>query len=115
MTHELTLGELARRFEDRFADVREDIQTLGLRLDSRVSLERYQLEREALGKEVAALSERVKAIETDRDREKRQKDADQRAAEEQRRADRRLIFTALIAPVLVLLLAVYLGTKGAST
>lgn len=115
MSNEPTLGELARRFEDRLADVREDIQALGLRLDSRVSLERYQLEREALGKEVTALTERVRAIEMDRDRERRQKDADQRAAEDQRRQDRRLIFTALIAPVLVLLLAIYLGTKGAST
>ena len=63
MPDELTLGELARRFEDRLGDVREDIQQLGVRLDGRVSLERYQLEREARDKETAAILERVKGLE----------------------------------------------------
>ncbi|WP_255951536.1 hypothetical protein [Streptomyces odontomachi] len=104
MSDEPTLGELARRFEDRLADVREDIQNLGLRLDSRVSLERYQLEREAMGKEVATLTERVKGLEeTAREKERL------------RQADRRLIFSALIVPVLMVLLTVYLEAKGASS
>lgn len=113
MPDEPSLGELARRFEDRLADVREDIQTLGLRLDSRVSMERYQLEREATAKEVTALAERVREIETERDRERRQLDAEQRALEDRRRTDRRLAFTALIAPVLLIILQAYLASRGA--
>ncbi|MEU0397933.1 hypothetical protein ABZ208_35310 [Streptomyces sp. NPDC006208] len=100
---ELTLGELARRFEDRLSDVREDIQQLGVRLDGRVSLERYQLEREARDKEVAALTERVKELE-DAAKEK----------EKQRQSDRRLIFFSLIVPVLLLAIQLYNANKGAA-
>lgn len=35
--------------------------------------------------------------------------------EDLRAADRRLIFTALVAPVLMLLLTVYLASKGATS
>ncbi|MFI0914239.1 hypothetical protein [Streptomyces abikoensis] len=52
---ELTLGELARRFEERLADVRDDIQQLGLRIDSKVSREVYDLRQEVLSTRVAAL------------------------------------------------------------
>ncbi|MEU0369115.1 hypothetical protein ABZ070_02425 [Streptomyces sp. NPDC006283] len=101
MADELTLGELDRRFEDRFADVREDIQQLGVRLDGRVSLERYQLEREARDKEIAAITERVKGLE-DAAKEK----------EKQRQTDRRLIFFSLIVPVLLLAIQLYNANKG---
>lgn len=103
MSDELTLGELARRFEDRLGDVREDIQQLGVRLDGRVSLERYQLEREARDKELAALTERVKGLE-DAAKEK----------EKQRQNDRRLIFFSLIVPVLLLAIQLYNANKGAA-
>lgn len=102
MSTELTLGELARRFEDRLGDVRDDIQQLGVRLDGRVSLERYQLEREARDKEITALAERVKGLE-DAAKEK----------EKQRQADRRLIFFSLIVPVLLLAIQLYNANKGA--
>lgn len=103
MPDELTLGELARRFEDRLGDVRDDIQQLGVRLDGRVSLERYQLEREARDKEVAAILERVKSLE-EAAKEK----------ERQRQADRRLIFFSLIVPVLLLAIQLYNANKGGS-
>ncbi|MGQ4513713.1 hypothetical protein [Streptomyces sp. DW26H14] len=104
MPEEPTLGELARRFEDRLADVRDDIKTLGERIDSRVSLERYQLEQQARDKDHKELVERVKALEEAA-----------RERERQRQADRRLIFSALIVPVLLVILTVYLQAKGAGS
>ena len=104
MPDEPTLGELARRVEDRLADVRDDIRVLGVRLDSRVSLERYQLEREAMGKDLAGLVDRVKGLEETAHEKERL-----------RQADRRLILSALIVPVLMVLLTVYLQAKGASS
>jgi hypothetical protein len=97
-----TLGELARRLEDRFGDVRDDIQQLGIRLDSRVSMERYQIEQQQRDDAHKLLLERVKGIEDAR-----------KEQDKQRAADRRLIFSALVVPVLLVLLQVYLSTRGA--
>lgn len=97
MTDEpITIGELARRVDDRLADIRDDIKTIGESIERRVSLERYSYESQAR-------DERIKALE-DAAKEK----------ERQRQHDRRLIFSALIAPVLMVLLTVYLGAKGAT-
>lgn len=104
MSDEPTLGEVKRRVEAGFADVKEDILTLATRLDSRVSMERYQLEQQASAKETRELTERVKALE-EAAREK----------ERQRQADRRLIFSALVVPVLLVILTVYLQARGASS
>jgi hypothetical protein len=123
---EPTLGEVKRRVEAGFVDVKEDIKNLVEALDRRVSMERYQLEREALSKEIRELLERVRGIEESRRAEKlaredkERKDADAKRQEEQRVADRRasdrrLIFTALVAPVLLLLLTVWLSAKGAGS
>jgi hypothetical protein len=100
---EPTLGEVMRRLEDVRLDLKEDFRELGVRLDSKVSLERYQLEQVARDSTVTALTERVKGLE-EAAKEK----------EQQRAADRRLIFSALIVPVLIVLLQVYLSTRGAS-
>ena len=104
MPDEPTLGELARRLEDRLGDVRDDIQQLVIRLDSRVSMERYQIEQQQRDDTYKLLLERVKGIEDGR-----------REQEKQRAADRRLIFTGLIVPVLLVLLQVYLSTRGAGS
>ncbi|MFF3127540.1 hypothetical protein ACFVRD_35805 [Streptomyces sp. NPDC057908] len=87
-----------------FADVKEDIQNLAARLDSRVSMERYQLEQAARDKAIKDILERIRAIEEARREEERQREADHRAAIAQRAADRRLILTGLIVPVLLVLL-----------
>lgn len=102
MPDDPTLGELARRLEDRFGDVRDDIQQLGIRLDSRVSMERYQIEQQQRDDAHKLLLERVKGIEDAR-----------KEQDKQRAADRRLIFSALVVPVLLVLLQVYLSTRGA--
>ncbi|MFE9372237.1 hypothetical protein ACFYM2_21055 [Streptomyces sp. NPDC006711] len=102
MPDDPTLGELARRLEDRLGDVRDDIRQLGIRIDGRVSLERYQIEQAQRDDALKQLLERVKGIEDAR-----------KEQDKQRAADRRLIFSALIVPVLLVLLQVYLTTRGA--
>lgn len=87
-------GELARRLEDRFADVREDIQTLGRRLDGKVSQEVYSLRHEAL-------SARVTTLET-----LREKDADRLVA------TRRWLIGAVIVPLIAVLLPILLSMGG---
>lgn len=112
---EPTLGELGRRLAAVHADIKEDIGQLAGRLDGKVSMERYSLEQQARDDAMRQLIERVTAIEEDRAATVRQQAADQRAADERRRADRRLAFSALVAPVLLLLLQVYLSARGAGS
>lgn len=102
MPDDPTLGEVKRRVETGLTDVKEDIRNLVDALDRRVSMERYQLEKEARDKEIRELLERVKGIEDAR-----------KEQDKQRAADRRLIFSALVVPVLLILLQVYLSTRGA--
>ncbi|WP_326764341.1 hypothetical protein OG978_06900 [Streptomyces sp. NBC_01591] len=113
MPDEPTLGEVMRRLEDVRTDLKDDFRELGLRLDSKVSLERYQLEQQARDDALKLLVERVRGIEEAREQAaQNRRDEDQHAAD-RRAADRRLIFTALIAPVLLLILTVYLNAQGA--
>lgn len=108
-------GELARRLEAVHIDLKEDFRELAKRLDAKVSLERYELERRNRDEIHVQMMERIAAIEEARIQEQRQQDADRRAAEERRRSDRRLAFTALVAPVLLILLQAYLAARGAGT
>jgi hypothetical protein len=93
---EPTLGEVVRRFEDRFTDLRDDIQQLGRRIDGKVSQDLYDLRHEAL-------SARVKALET-----MREKDADRLAA------TRRWLIGVVIVPLVAVLLPILMtmGGKG---
>lgn len=104
MADDPSLGELARRLEDRVGDIREDIKQLGTLIDKRVSIERYLLEQQARDEGHRQLVERVKSLE-DGAREK----------DQQRAQDRRLILTAIVVPVLLVLLTAYLATKGAGS
>lgn len=88
MPDEPTLGELARRFEDRFGDVRDDIQQLGRRLDEKVDQKVYDLRHEAL-------SARVGTLET-----LREKDAEKIVA------TRRWLIGAVVVPLISVLLPV---------
>ncbi|MFE9398680.1 hypothetical protein [Streptomyces flavidovirens] len=110
-----TAGELERRYNERFADVREDLQNVQAQLDKRVSVERYQTDQHYGDEAHRQLIERVKAIEDARLAESRQADADRRALEAQRRTDKRLLFSALVVPVLLVFLQVYLATRGAGS
>ncbi|MGP3686541.1 hypothetical protein ACTVZO_17845 [Streptomyces sp. IBSNAI002] len=113
MADDPTLGEVMRRLEDVRQDLKEDVRELGLRLDSKVSMERYQLEKQARDGAAAAALERIAAIEQSREREAEQQRQDAQKIADRRAADRRLAFTAIIAPVLMLLLTVYLNARGA--
>lgn len=88
MSDEPTLGEVVRRFEDRLADVRDDIQQLGRRLDTKVSQDVYDLRHEAL-------AARVSTLET-----LREKDAERIVA------TRRWLIGAVVVPLIGILLPV---------
>lgn len=95
MPDDPTLGEVARRFEDRFADVRDDIQQIGRRLDEKVDQKVYDLRHEALASRVATLETL------------REKDAEKLVA------TRRWLIGAVIVPLIsVLLPMILLLTKG---
>lgn len=98
MPDEPTLGEIARRFEDRLIDVRDDIKQLGDRIDGKVSQEVYDLRHEAL-------ATRVSTLET-----LREKDA------ERVTATRRWLIGAVIVPLVgVLLPVIIMLTQGAGS
>lgn len=114
MPEDPTLGEVMRRLEDVRADLKEDFRELGSRLDSKVSMERYQLEQLARDESIRLVVERIKGVEAAREKEKEDRRVEAQKADDRRAADRRLLFSALIAPVLMLLLTVYLNTQGAA-
>lgn len=98
MPDDPTLGEVVRRFEERFADVRDDIQQLGRRIDSKVSQEVYDLRHEAL-------AARVTTLET-----LREKDAEKLVA------TRRWLIGAVIVPLVgILLPVIILLVQGAGS
>jgi hypothetical protein len=95
---EPTLGEVVRRFEDRFTDIRDDIQQLGRRMDEKVDQRIYDLRHEAL-------ASRVSTLET-----LREKDAEKLVA------TRRWLIGAVIVPLVgILLPVVILLTRGAGS
>lgn len=98
MADEPTLGEVVRRFEDRFTDIRDDIQQLGRRMDEKVDQRIYDLRHEALGA-------RVSTLETLREKES-----------EKLVATRRWLIGAVIVPLIgILLPVILLLTRGAGS
>lgn len=55
MPEEPTLGEAVRRLEDRFADLRDDLQQAVRRMDEKVDQKLYDLRHDALQQRVAKL------------------------------------------------------------
>lgn len=88
MSDEPTPGEMVRRLEDRLADVRDDIQQLGRRMDEKVDQRIYDLRHEAL-------TGRVSTLET-----LREKDAEKLVA------TRRWLIGAVVVPLVGILLPV---------
>lgn len=113
MADEVTLGEMIRRLEDVRQDCKEDTRELRLVIDTKVNMERYQLEQMARDEAFRLLLERVKTIEEAREQEARQRREDEQRLVDRRAADRRLIFSALVAPVIMLFLTLYLSARGA--
>ena|SRR5215467_4281961 len=79
-------------------EVRAD---LALRLDQLVRRDVYDARETARDRAMEALQRDIQEVKDDIEKN-----------EDRRAADRRLIFTALVAPVLMLLLTVYLASKG---
>ena len=96
MPDEPTLGEVIRRFDDRFVDLRDDIAGLGRRLDEKVDQRIYDLRHEAL-------ASRVTTLET-----LREKDAEKLVA------TRRWLIGAVIVPLIgIMLPLIVLLIRGA--
>lgn len=115
MPDEPTLGEVVRRLEAVHQDLKEDFRDVAGRLDGKVSIERYQYEKEAALERERILAERIRTIEDARDKEAREKQEAETKLADRRASDRRLIFSALIAPVIMLLFTLYLGSRGAAS
>lgn len=96
MPDEPTLGEVIRRFDDRFVDLRDDIAGLGRRLDEKVDQRIYDLRHEAL-------AARVTTLET-----LREKDTEKLVA------TRRWLIGAVIVPLIgIMLPLIVLLVRGA--
>lgn len=115
MPNEVTLGEVMRRLDDVRQDLKEDIRQLTRILDTKVSMERYQLEQQSRDEMARQIIARIQAIEEARDQEQQRRREDEQRLADRRAADRRLIFTAIIAPILMLFLTLYLSARGAGT
>lgn len=113
MQDEVTLGEIVRRLEDVRLDCKEDTREIRQVIASKVSMERYQLEQQTREEALRQLVDRIRSIEDARELEQRQRREDAQRLADRRAADRRLIFTAIIAPILMLFLQLYLSARGA--
>lgn len=114
MGDEPTNGELARRLDAGFEDLKDDMRALTARLDTKVDSSLLNLQQQAQDDRLAAVATRVAAIEGDRARELERRQQEQREMENRRAGDKRLILTALVVPLLLLVLQVYLASKGSS-
>jgi hypothetical protein len=108
-------GELAHRLEAMRIDLKEDFRELVGMLEKKVSTERYEIERRNRDDIHVQIIERIAAIESAREKEKEDARLARQKVEDERRADRRLIFSALVAPVLMLILTLYLTSQGAGS
>ena len=98
MPDEPSASELARRLDERFADVRDDLRELNRRLDEKVNREGYELRH-------AALIARISTLEA-----LREKDAERLIA------TRRWLIGAVIVPLIgVLLPIIILLTRGSGS
>jgi hypothetical protein len=109
---EPTNGELARRLDAGFEDLKEDMRALTTRLDTKVDATLLELQQRSQDERHEALVLRVAQIENERAREAERRQQEQRELEARRASDKRLILTALVVPLLLTLLQVYLASKG---
>lgn len=100
MADEPTPGELGRRLDDRMRDVRDDVERIDRRIDGRVDAQLYQVQHQAVLKEIADLKADNAALRAERIR-----DAEKVAAM------RRWLISAVIVPLVAVLLA-YVLSKG---
>lgn len=107
-----TNDELARRLEDVRRDLKEDIQTVVALLGTKVEAEILRLQQQAQDERAMALAVRITAIEEGIKERAREEQAKALERERVRAQDKRLVITALIWPLVMSLLQVYLSLKG---
>ena len=90
----ITNAELARRLDDRFNTVREDIREMDQKIDKLVPREVYELQSRGTQTTIDRLRQDVDAL------------------EEQRRQDHRMVISALVLPVLVFIIQYLLTSHG---
>jgi hypothetical protein len=112
MSDEPTNGELARRLDAGFVDLKEDMRAITARLDTKVDTSLLELQMHARDERITNLSARITSLEEAGAREAERRQQEQREAETRRASDKRLILTALVVPLLLTLLQVYLASKG---
>ncbi|MFJ6841330.1 hypothetical protein ACIQRE_01525 [Streptomyces griseoluteus] len=103
MADEPTMGEVLRT-----------LQALNTRLDRFSAPEVYQLQHEALVAEIREIQAERAAERQAREEKDRREEEARRELEAKRQADRRMLFSVLIAPILVLLLQLYLSARLAA-
>jgi hypothetical protein len=108
---ELTLGELGRRLDAGFAEVKEDFRTINSRLDGKVDVQLLALQQQAQDERHKTLVEQVAALRKDLDQRDREQRAREVTEEKRNRDYRRWLIGAIVIPVLVVLLPL-LATRG---
>ncbi|MFF7966777.1 hypothetical protein ACFZC3_15595 [Streptomyces sp. NPDC007903] len=103
MADEPTMGEVIRT-----------MQALNARLDRFSAPEVYAFQHEQVLTEIREIQAERAAERQAREEKERREDEAKRDAEAKRQADRRLIFSVLIAPIVVLLLQLYLSARLAA-
>lgn len=97
----VTIGELARRIEQGFADIKEDVHDIGRRLDGKVSADVYEVKHNGIVDRIAAIEQA---------RKDEQKD---RAAEQKDRVImRRWVIAAILIPVVTAGAQIVLAVTG---
>lgn len=97
MADELTIGELGRRLDSWFAEVKEDFRTLNSRLDGKVDAQVLTLQQQAQDERHKALAEQVATL-------RKARDDDAKRLQDTRRWLVGVIVVPLLAVILPLLL-----------
>ncbi|MFD8771470.1 hypothetical protein [Streptomyces sp. NPDC059916] len=96
-------------------EVIRTMQALNARLDRFSPPEVYQIQHDQLLAEIREIQDERAREKQAEDEKERRAEAERRAQEQRRQQDRRMVFTALIAPVLLLFLQLYLTARGAGS
>ncbi|MEV0441794.1 hypothetical protein AB0I84_35170 [Streptomyces spectabilis] len=89
------------------------MQQISARLDRFAAPDVYAYQHQQLVNEIAELRAELAAEKAAAEEKARRAEEERKALELRRQQDRRMVFTALIAPVLLLFLQLYLTARGA--
>lgn len=89
------------------------MQQISGRLDRFAAPDVYTYQHQQLVNEITDLRAELAAVKQAAEEKERRAEEERRALELRRQQDRRMLFTALVAPVLLLFLQLYLTARGA--